>query len=817
MRRIKYIFIGIVLLLLFPLSSMSQYFVVNFEIWENASDNTQVNERVDSYKIVFNADSSLGISEKVMYVKRNETISLIDAPKYTCSDGYLERNSSAGSLSILEGFNKTISVVQDLNFSATEKTDANSSSPESLLVFDSSINSNYNGGFSYDNNLSNKRRTVTVSESKTDGTISNFGEFNNNISILKDIQLNLNVNINGSQKLESNWDTDKTYSDAINGDNYIGLEDNANYCANRINLSNDILLINSMISIGARNGCRGSNAAYFQLNYQNMIVGQYSEIDLCGHYLIIGSNSEIRAVGSIVNSDPSRGGLIVESGGNLETTFTVEDHHHEKSLPMSYLHGDSAFSMYRSPYFNVKTMFFPGCNYQLGLHMFFGPTQGNIYKELNLIGGTNPIFDLTDGYIVRNVDYDDEIRSATTSFESYNLMYQKIRYSFYNCNFDINLPSFDVDFGMSATIVLGKENFYIPPYLSFYLYNSNITIYDTFVFYPGSYLYIDDSSSIYFSYKNVDENTHSGGIWNPLNTIYGVDYGFQKSAGLQFLCKVEDYKEAIKRIDDGDSANGSSDGDNALIFSSAFSFWNYLSENRPALLDLHGSIIFNKSTNNLYQNYTLGGNVNIYNLDNFYNVVSGLTKISFYISNFKFASCKFSGLVISNQRTNILQFSFAPLISFGNVLTNPENPSTLIEKNKVGSIKFSSDDGIIEDSLNNNKYAFIFDNEEMDNLNRSGYSKDDFANGYDDLNGQIKQITYNDEHKSIISSTGERVYFHGMFVKASNITGSFSSNNLTATLNLTKFRHENCKYGGSISSRNAKFDKTSQYSCWRLS
>ena len=57
------------------------------------------------------------------------------------------------------------------------------------------------------------------------------------------------MNINGSQKLESNWDTDKTYSDAINGDNYIGLEDNANYCANRINLSNDILLINSIILI----------------------------------------------------------------------------------------------------------------------------------------------------------------------------------------------------------------------------------------------------------------------------------------------------------------------------------------------------------------------------------------------------------------------------------------------------------------------------------------------------------------------------------------------------------------------------------------
>ena len=88
MRRIKYIFIGIALFLLFPLSSMSQYFVVNFEIRENASNNTQINERVDSYKVVFNANSSLGISEKVMYVKRNDTISLVDAPKYTCSNGY---------------------------------------------------------------------------------------------------------------------------------------------------------------------------------------------------------------------------------------------------------------------------------------------------------------------------------------------------------------------------------------------------------------------------------------------------------------------------------------------------------------------------------------------------------------------------------------------------------------------------------------------------------------------------------------------------------------------------------------------------------
>lgn len=839
--KIKLLFSTIIMFFIFPAICLGQYFVNDYEIKKLTEED--IKGDANNYcKVVFNGNSALNIASKTMYVEKNTILTLEDAPKVSYSDGYINWTAGNLVLSINNALNSEISVTEDLTFAPTPVAYTESTNTNDVLVF-SKENTDYRGSASSTGEESGRQK-LTVSEgSNTSGNLVNYGEINSQIKVLKDVKIELKVNINGSEKESSDWGGNR--EDAVNNDTTISLEDknsnssdykplagssskNVNYCANRINLSSDLLLLNSYISIGARNGGYGNNPDFFQYNYQNFIVGQYSEIDLCGHYLIIGQKSEIWAVGSITNSIPERGGLIVESGGNLETTFVVEDHHHERSLPITYLHGDAAFAMYRCPYFDVKTIFYPGCSYQYGLNMFFGPSQGSVYSEINVIGGDNPIYSFNSGYIVRDCRYDNELKQVVngknSNFAINNLMYQKISYSFYNCNgLQINLPTIKASISIAdLNIVLGKENFYIPPYLSFYLFNSKLTIYNKFVFLPGSYLYVDELSNIEFSFKDVQVNEQSF----PISL---QSFCYQNKGSLEFLSTIHDLSEATsKRVDDTDANGGGGSAGNSrnIIFTNSDFYRSYLSQNCPAHCDLYGTVSFNKNTSNLVDNYTLGGLVNIYDIESFYNSVNGFDRINFYVNNIFSAAANFDRLDINNYRFNIFQFNFIPLISFGYVITNPNSPQTILDSSNLNHYVFDSETGLIKSKDSSEIYAFVLSNENNDHLNRSGYTDSvihgdrEFRNGSTNLEGNIYRVNYISEHCSIASGSfqGEYVYFHGKFVQASSITGSKSANNLTGNLNLTKFRVRG-KYGGDMSSRAAYFGNSDYYGhdAWRLS
>ena len=484
--------------------------------------------------------------------------------------------------------------------------------------------------------------------------------------------------------------------------------------------------------------------------------------------------------------------------------------------------------MYRCPYFDVKTIFYPGCSYQYGLNMFFGPSQGSVYSEINVIGGDNPIYSFNSGYIVRDCRYDNELKQVVngknSNFAINNLMYQKISYSFYNCNgLQINLPTIKASISIAdLNIVLGKENFYIPPYLSFYLFNSKLTIYNKFVFLPGSYLYVDELSNIEFSFKDVQVNEQSF----PISL---QSFCYQNKGSLEFLSTIHDLSEATSTwVDDTDAKGGGGSIGNScnVIFTNPDFYRSYLSQNCPAHCDLYGTVSFNKNTSNLVDNYTLGGLVNIYDIESFYNSVNGFDRINFYVNNIFSAAANFDRLDINNYRFNIFQFNFIPLISFGYVITNPNSPQTILDSTNLNHYVFDSETGLIKSKDSSEIYAFVLSNENNDHLNRSGYTDSvihgdrEFRNGSTNLEGNIYRVNYISEHCSIASGSfqGEYVYFHGKFVQASSITGSKSANNLTGNLNLTKFRVRG-KYGGDMSSRAAYFGNSDYYGhdAWRLS
>ena len=213
-----------------------------------------------------------------------------------------------------------------------------------------------------------------------------------------------------------------------------------------------------------------------------------------------------------------------------------------------------------------------------------------------------------------------------------------------------------------------------------------------------------------------------------------------------------------------------------------------------------------------------------------------VSNVNFYANNFQSASSKLNGLLgwnLSNNRFNIFQYYSLPLISFGYVITNPENASKVLKQPFSYKYRYNKEKGLIESDITDNKYAFLFlkdgnINYSVDHLNRSGYIQnwewfeykyDDYIDGVDNLSGNYYKVSLNDNNYINSADNSfdlDLVYFHGMFVDTKNILNT--SGNLTANLNLSKFRNSNCTFGGDITNRSAIFEYSDYYgySCWRL-
>lgn len=638
-------------------------------------------------------------------------------------------------------------------------------------------------------------------------------------------------------------------------ENYSG-DKNKNYCVSRIILNGDLILTGgTTLNIGARTGFYGNSPEFSQHDFQGFIIGQYSEIDLNGHNLIIGMGCSVFAYGSITDKIGG-GSIIVENGGTLLGTMVVEDQSHETAMPVSFAKNDAPFCMYRMPYLNCNIKVCYGGTLKGQLRIDFEGNGDTVFDDtISIIGIKDSIFNLydDDSYVVREVEYDknlfetsinttiNEEQDADSFFSSINLMHQKFSYKFYNHNssyIDVTLPTLFVDFkGLGLSIDLDKGLFKISPYLKFYLYNTKVKIKNNFTFLPGSYLYVDTKSEIKLSAGSFKTYNKPSSILGKLGDVLNSS-SFQSVGGLNFANSVADFVEANDKYITADDDLGTNKINRPVIFFSATLAWKYFNKNQPAKCDLYGKITFDQevdikgygtSVNGYYngKSYMLGGTINIYDFEAFKMSINECTnyKCTLYNSTFKSGpnKGKTKNLItfFGDYAFNVTDYFCYPLVSNGQVLMNPENPIEIRLNYKTNDCLFNFENGIVTYTNDENKivyYAYIFSNDGLRFNNSCDYlykamagtSESQYLDSSNDLSGEYFNITVNSDN-TITRNNSKYIYYRGAYLP-------YSFNGSTYQIDISKLRSGVQSLGGG-NSRAVIYDNNSYYGydTWRLS
>ena len=204
-----------------------------------------------------------------------------------------------------------------------------------------------------------------------------------------------------------------------------------NYCVRRFVLNNDVIYKGNF-NLGAQNGFyseaketgtdKDPQAAWNRgREYTGFICGQYYEIDLNGHDLILANGATINAYGSITDSSETRSGnLILESGSTLLTSFVTEGQYHETDIVSAYKYSQDPFRMFRCPYINCSMVIKTGAKFQGRLIKADGGNTGTIgfTSTVTLIGpkDSNPFIQLNSGIITREVSYNEELKNIKQQY-----------------------------------------------------------------------------------------------------------------------------------------------------------------------------------------------------------------------------------------------------------------------------------------------------------------------------------------------------------------------------------------------------------------
>lgn len=789
MKRRSLIFILSILLITFCSRAISSYVILGNDISGNTSDIIVNGSEDSSYsKVVFQDENGNEINK--VYIKNGDKLNYEDLPTNYNSAAYKwvdEYNNDVFSLNN-NSFSDGVVINEDTILKA-----------ENIMNGATTTNPNSSNFVADPNDVGDSSVTtsngkVVINEGNTTGSIITMSE-----PILNNVDFDLNFKTTDS---DGNKGSQNIYQDlGDNGntqhssDTTIGLEDsnsdksiykpkagsesnNRNPLVTRLVLDCDTFVTGqSWLGVGARTGFYGGGG-WSQFNYQGFINGSYNEIDLNGNTLIIGSGATLELRGSIIDSSVAQTGkIIVEDGGTIKASFVIEDHYHETSIPVAYAYGDAPFKMYRMPYLNVPVRLNKGASLIGYLRLDFGGDGNDNYadSEINLIGGDNTYIINTsscseDSYILREPVWDsywypqsssqqDSTNTETETVQS--IVYQKFDYKFYNCDqLIVNSPTIpEFPYKVAATtisfqIYWERCDFFIPPYFNLYLYNSNATISNNFVFLPGSYLYVDENSSITLSVTTFKSNVKLysisgdflGAIENTLPKLIKIKSSYQGVGGLLFVDEKSYWLDSYN----GWTDNNNEDSQPAIIYSKTSNFWSYMNKNYPAKADIYGEIKFDNTTNLVKENYHLGGEINIYNMSKFsQNVNEVNSRVELYNSTFIGSSCHFNtGILGGDAYFNIDSFVVMPLISSNNVLTDM-NSLKLRADYKSNIYTFDHDSKIIKTS-DGTMYGYTFvDNSGIYNNwnnyvnkgNYDGLNESNYRNAVDDLSARFYQIS----------------------------------------------------------------------------
>lgn len=734
------------------------------------------------------------------YYPKGTVLTLKDAPYYMNGSDYvywsynntvLNQHITVNSDITISGSTMNSSYIDSSDHSYTESLNSGSKNAKDGSTAISSLVQNYTlNKYVYSGNTSTYLASSDISQQISWGTYNVWYNFTNSRISFDSSQDNLlNVRTEaGSHGLGSTsvpkiriadnsiaLDVPSGISDAsIYKPTTTGgtIESATNPCTIKLKLQNDIYLSGNM-SLYARIGVsgnvsNGSAGGWGQASIQGIIVASYVELDLAGFDIIVGNGGMIDAYGSITNSGTT-GQIVLESGSTMYASLVIEDVYREDSMPTAYFNNSCSFFLFRCPYINcnitIKTgaSFYGKFNLRLG-----GSSDYGVSNDVLLIGNSSSAwFQLTSGEINRKINYLQGLYDNGNNSTKKFLMHQRFKYQFNDATVNVNHYSIPFEYSsINYTFNSGKAPFFVPPYFDFELYNSQITIQNLYVFLPPSQVFVDAKSKIIL--------TNSGQITSPGMNSSGASQSeqyYEAVGGLYFTDFFYSFTESKKHFDttkerkgDGYGGGTLSDGSNAT----AFNMYNQT----PASCAMNGKFeIKQTSSFTGKHNFTLAGNINIRNMDDFANAIKD-KPVQLFSSVHLQGPNRFLhvNIIVPVQevKINIMGLYNSPLISFNNVLTplNGETGEVNGQFNVTKKRTFDRFTRLVTDNDTKKTYAFLFDDVVKDNItNNNLYQANNFS-GFtsDSLYGYFKEVTAGDN--KIITYNGESYFpYQGAFLK----------------------------------------------------
>lgn len=832
MRFRKFASLFAFLSFLFVHISVSGY-VLERPLFESTAPTPEALPGEGQHKVFF-YDAS-GKLEKTMYVEDGYTLRLRDAPHYASGSQYSLWTSNVLNNRILNDHIEVTSDMGDIQFRET-------------LQDPDDISATYNEGLSItatgnqDVILKNK---VSITNQGITGTVTcNISaRIDSHYQTLppatiyeyqEDTHLNpkeegeidgINIRTNGDGEggtvnigdfsigLESTNEPTSAYKPNAGGTSFAADNDqdngefnkySTNYCPIRITLETDVVLMNGGITLGAMTGYYGENPSFSQYNFQGFIVGSYTELDLNGYDLVLESGGWLDAWGSVTDSsrykedgsyddtltDDKKGHLILRNGSTLWTCFVIEDYYRPDSIVTSYINGSACFTMYRTPYIDCDTYLYSGCNYYGKLRVDLAGTGNDGISGDILLFGNDGLISFSskpgeNGYVERKVSYDMSLleNKATYWRAIKNIQHQKISYTFSDCTAQFNSFSFEI--GMSNVNIdfqSLRSPFFISPYYDFYFENCTFTLNQQLIFMPGTYVSFDKGSVLNLSWGSTGSD--SLGISGLISDAGNDSITWQPVAGLTFLPYI------YPRLSSGGYVNvGDEHGREISDYASSNNkvFWDYVNA-QGSSCDFMGTICFIAGPGQQYHPISFGGNINIYQFDQFKSAVESAMKsikIDLISNNFlagpNYAkNNKIFGIIETRvggqNHLYVSNFFNVPLLSNGHVVADISGSTAIDDSNRLNTFARQK---ITWDALNNvfedeegQLYAYFYNNDESLNL----YKSQDLDS--DNLAGSIRQVypTGKDRVYSLSADPNDTsqdyICFNGMMLKVdSNMQG----------------------------------------------
>lgn len=443
------------------------------------------------------------ISDCKLKVRKNNTISPWDLP----IDNYQQYSyfSDSGYTTLFD-FKKPITASTDIYLKYFDDS-------SSLTQF---INGKSSGTYSiYDTGRQGSEGDFDVASDFTYETFAGFDSLNKatiasgttfNFTYL-DNQLYPSPNTGGIADGDAADNTHRDSNANVALDYYNGQYVGNNNCSVMVRLNGD-LTVKGTLNLGAKVGGRNSNSQFSE------IIGQYAQIDLNGHNLIIDGGT-VNCYGSIV--DRTGGGeILIKNSGTLMGLLTVTDGRGGNQMTYGYGKGQSPFDEYRLAYIEAPIRAFYGTTIKAYLKLDLGGLGiSNIYA--NIIGPSgSSVFSwgskVSDADCFEIIPYinNNLYPSSISNPGNLKTIYMNMYYYRYKFNFKANVElnsriplNAEVNVKdlkkQSVTIDWARIGIPIPPFFDFRVYKGfAFTMKAKMILLPGSSFVTDYGSELIF-------------------------------------------------------------------------------------------------------------------------------------------------------------------------------------------------------------------------------------------------------------------------------------------------------------------------------